>query len=448
MESSARNRRRSNGSSSFPQISTLATALGLAIAISALTIASIVLVKFNNRDIIKIVNGLQNTLGISFGLSASDVIVIVPGCTNDTISPTNEEFSDGSFLWAHRCSEITDRQCVTNICNGNGVCEEITTPGMECSLTEQCEEAFGPGYVCNTTLCVCEVMVPVNGSMYTNSLVCDNNGTMGVVMVMEAQCPTPGQLLTAIDSSSANWQDPPTVELPCDSGIVVISNSTCPTTGDILVATSSGTASWSPPPSSSDLLCDSGSVVISNATCPTTGQVLTAISSGIATWQDPVPAPAQELECDGGSVVISNATCPTAGDVLVATSSGIATWGPPYTIIEQGTMQAISFLDYFGIDYVYVGSGNWRMLQWYRNVTLDCGPGSILLYLTPTLSADLPLGIGGATSAVEGAATRVVFFNKGFLFGDVLDFKPPSGGFSGAPSCGLRDGSVSWFIEP
>jgi hypothetical protein len=232
---------------------------------------------------------------------------------------------DGKVMFANTCPAIEDNICQEHVCLSDGSCARRTVAGSECSMTEQCEESFGPGYVCNITLCTCEVMVPVNGSMYTNSLVCDNNGTMSVVMVMDAMCPTTGQVLTAIDSSSASWQD-------------------------VTMA------------SAGELECATGTVVVSNATCPTTGQVLTATTSGIAEWQDVEMASASELECATGTVIVSNSTCPTTGQVLTATSSGTAEWSSVSTSVTTETVVGFDPNDQatpmsIGVDVTFVDGG-------------------------------------------------------------------------------------------
>jgi hypothetical protein len=66
---------------------------------------------------------------------------------------------------------------------------------------------------------------------------------------MDAECPTPDQVLTAIDSNSADWRDPiagPAEELQCDEDTISIANSSCPSDGDVLIADGSGAATWGP----------------------------------------------------------------------------------------------------------------------------------------------------------------------------------------------------------
>ena len=254
----------------------------LALAIAATVVGSIGLNGLLNANHLEIVTGLFQNLPTALSPSQTDTTLVVIGCTNASISGTNDVIKDGKVMLANTCPVIEDNLCQEQICRSDGICAQRTVVGGECSGDAQCLDLFGPGYVCNLTLCSCEIMVPVNGSMYTNSLICSNNGTMGVVMVMDAECPTVDQVLTATDSSHATWQDP-NRELPCDTGDVLISNATCPVVGQVLTAISTGIAHWETP--NQEIPCDGGNVVVSTATCPSAGQILTATGPSGAQWQ-------------------------------------------------------------------------------------------------------------------------------------------------------------------
>ena len=308
------------------------TLIALALAIAATVVGSFALHKILKINQLEIVTGLFQNLPTALSPSQTDTTLVVTGCTNVSISGTNDVIKDGKVMFANTCPVIEDNICQEHICGSNGICARRTVVGGECSGDAQCLDLFGPGYVCNLTLCSCEVMVPVNGSMYTNSLVCSNNGTMGVVMVMDAECPTLDQVLTATDSSHATWQDP-NRELPCDTGDVVISNATCPTTGQVLTATSSGTAEWQDVTMAiaSEIECATGNIIVSNATCPTTGQVLTATSSGTAEWQ--TPSSVSQITASGSvnfpvpwSTPMSFTATATGNDVTISffTTSGLS----------------------------------------------------------------------------------------------------------------------------
>lgn len=253
------------------------------IAIAALVVGAIALHKILVVNQIEIVTGLFQNLPAAVSPSQTDTTLVVIACTNNTVSGTNNVIKDGKVMLANTCGTIEDNTCQEHVCLGTGRCARRIVAGGECAGDAQCVDLYGPGYVCDISSCLCEVMVPVNGSMYTNSLVCNNTGTMSVVVVMDAQCPMPGQVLTAIDSSSADWEDP-NREIPCATGDVVVSNATCPTTGQVLTATGPGIADWEDP--NREIPCDTGDVIVSNATCPIAGQVLTATGPGTATWQN------------------------------------------------------------------------------------------------------------------------------------------------------------------
>lgn len=52
------------------------------------------------------------------------------------------------------CPIISNRTCAEYICNSANLCEEITTPPGECSLTEQCNDLYGVGLICDDS-CTC-----------------------------------------------------------------------------------------------------------------------------------------------------------------------------------------------------------------------------------------------------------------------------------------------------
>jgi len=83
----------------------------------------------------------ENSLGLGFRCQTSTCTCVpIPMAA---ICTTNAD-----------CPIISNRTCVEYICNSQNLCEEITSPPGQCSLTEQCNDMFGVGFICDDT-CMC-----------------------------------------------------------------------------------------------------------------------------------------------------------------------------------------------------------------------------------------------------------------------------------------------------
>lgn len=204
----------------------------------------------------------------------------------------------------------------------------------------------------------------------------------GTVVVGASPAPTSGQTLVATSPTAAIWQTFPTSAPSGLAGgdlidnypnptvrrteglhnlttTVVTSGSTAPTVGQVLTALDASTAEWQDPPNSAptgiaggdlggtypnpfvertaSLKNATGSVVTSLSAAPTTGSLLTATSTVAANWQQPSndlggtwSAPtvtsARGLKSTTTTVNVNAASAPAVGAVLRATSSTTANW--------------------------------------------------------------------------------------------------------------------------
>jgi len=131
-------------------------------------------------------------------------------------------------------------------------------------------------------------------------------------------------------------------ELATTGAPVNIATSTPPVSGDMLVAINPTSAAWVTPPATTRLATTGAPVVISGSAPPTAGQIPVATSATVAIWSAP-PAAAR-LATTGAPVVISGSTPPIAGQILTALTATTAAWSPyprlTPTTLKTGTYNA------------------------------------------------------------------------------------------------------------
>ena len=243
---------------------------------------------------IEFVTGLDSAIQSSI----SDTTIIVSGCTNESIATSNEVVT-GRVIIGHRCPAVGDRQCVASVCASDGLCKEVTVG--ECSLNEQCASSMGQNYGCDTTSCVCVLRIPVNGSDTTDGLAC----ATGTVEVSNSTCPTAGQILTAVDNQTADWQDPTN-----PFGVDIVVNGTLAVGHVLVVEVENTTATWKSP---------------SDAGIATVDALETLTNK---TFTDPIISSIE----NGGTLTLPNTTSTL---LIEQTATGTATftgpWASPHT---------------------------------------------------------------------------------------------------------------------
>lgn len=152
------------------------------------------------------------------------------------------------------------------------------------------------------------------------------------VNVSASSPPTANQVLTAINGTSASWQNPVANGLRFSGTNVITSGSAAPTFGQALFASSGTTAAWA---DAYAIGFRSATTNINTSTSaePTANQVLTAINNSSASWQDlPIDLPLAET-VDSLTTITNTSTThvlatgmtitPPAGRYLVLWSASI-----------------------------------------------------------------------------------------------------------------------------